>query len=174
MTPADFLSNIIKPGLEQLHALGGPAVTTEAERFMLAIAMQESGPKLDARYQGAPSASAGPARGWWQFEQGGGVRGVLQHSASSKLAKNMCEACTVVASDAAVWRALEGHDVLAAVFARLYILTEPHALPTTQNEAWSQYLNLWRPGKPHPENWPANWQMADKTCRQFGKESTIS
>lgn len=167
MTPTDFLSNIIQPGLEQLHELGGPAVTMEAARFMLAIALTESGPQLNARYQGSPSTSPGPARSFWQMEQGGGVHGVLQHSGTSTLAKNICNVCTVVASDAAVWRALEGHDDLAVAFARLLITTTPKALPKNADEGLQQYLDLWRPGKPCTSaTWATNWNTADQACQQ--------
>lgn len=174
MKPADFLTTIVTPALEQLHALGGPPVTTEAQRFIVAIAMQESGPQLNARYQGSPAASPGPARGWWQFEQGGGVTGVLNHATTKPLAAKICDHCAVVAQPAAAWRSLEGHDDLATMFARLLIMTEPRALPKSAAEGWSQYLNLWRPGKPHENTWAGNWQTADETCRPSDKASTTS
>lgn len=167
MTPADFYKNIILPGLATLHEIGGPQPTMEAARFMLAIALTESGPNLNARYQAHPSPSPGPARGWWQFEQGGGVRGVLTHNASSKLAKAMCEACTVHPHDQAVWRSLEGHDDLATAFARLLILTDPRALPKNAEEGWEQYLRLWRPGKPCTRaTWDQNWNTANQTVNK--------
>jgi hypothetical protein len=162
MTPAIFLANIINPGLEALESFGGPAPSVAAARFMLAIAMQESGPGLNARYQGSPNPTSGPAKGWWQFETAG-CAGVLSHKACSQLCQLACEFYYIVPQSAPLARALEGHDVMAAICARLLILTEPHALPATQNEGWSQYLNLWRPGKPHPETWPLNWQTASDT-----------
>ena len=163
MPPEIFLANILDPGLAALTEQGGPPVSDAARRFLLAVALQESGPKLEARYQNSPAASPGPARGWWQFEQGGGVRGVLTHSASQRLARLMCDACTVVAADAAVWRALEGHDLLASAFGRLLLWTDPQPLPTTQQGAWDCYMRLWRPGKPKPDVWPGNWRTADQT-----------
>lgn len=167
MTPPDFLANIIQPGLQTLHELGGPPVTRDAMRFMLAIALTESGPTLSARYQSSPATSPGPARGFWQFEQGGGVHGVLTHSGTKNLAIAMCTACTVVAGDAAVWRSLEGHDDLSTAFARLLITTEPRALPKNADEGLSQYLNLWRPGKPCTSaTWAANWKTADQAVNQ--------
>src|SRR5215831_11244028 len=81
MPPDLFLNSILDPGLVALFQNGGPAITDAARRFLLAIAFQESGPKLEARYQNSPSASAGPAHGWWQFEQDGGVAGVWTHPA---------------------------------------------------------------------------------------------
>ena len=103
----------------------------------------------------------GPARGLWQFEKGGGVRGVLLHRATAKLAMEVCDALGVDPTPDAVWSALETDDVLAAAFARLLIYTDPFPLPTTQAAAWTMYADrLWRPGKPHPEKWQANWTAA--------------
>lgn len=155
-----FLKDIIDPGLEFLSSIGGPRPSDPARRFLLAIAQQESGPNLEARYQNSPSATPGPARGFWQFEQGGGVAGVLRHNSCKAYAEALCRRCIVVASPGAVWRALEGHDLMAVGFARLLVLTTPKALPTAENEGWSQYLDLWRPGKPHQAAWSGNWQRS--------------
>jgi len=163
MPPEIFLSDILDPGLAALAEQGGPVVSDAARRFLLAVALQESGPKLDARYQNSPAGAPGPARGWWQFEQSGAVRGVLTHSASQRLARLMCDACTVVAGEAAVWRALEGHDLLASAFARLLLWTDPPPIPTTQPAAWDCYMRLWRPGKPNQPAWAGNWSTAVQT-----------
>jgi hypothetical protein len=160
LTPQAFLFQVIDPGLVFLEELGGPAINNDVRRFLLAVAMQESGTGLSARYQNAPSVSPGPARGFYQFEQGGGVAGVLAHTRSKALALRACAACEVAAQSGAVWRAIEGHDRLATAFARLLVWTDPQALPTTERDAWSCYMRLWRPGKPHPENWPINWELA--------------
>lgn len=162
MKPGHFLTEVIEPGLQLLAEIGGPAPSDAARRMLLVIALQESGPKLAARYQGSPAATPGPARGWWQFEQGGGVRGVLDHTASRAWAAQACEACEVVRQPAAVWRALEGHDVLACVFARLLLWTDPNPLPTREQAAWAYYLRNWRPGKPHASVWPRNWKTAEE------------
>ena len=164
MQPSEFLRDILDPGIAFLADLGSPPPSDDARRFLLAVAMQESGPKLDARYQGSPSATPGPARGWWQFEQGGGVRGVLTHAASRDRAGQVCDALRVQRNDAAVWRAIEGNDLLAACFARLLLWTDVPPLPTTEAAAWDCYaLRLWRPGKPHPETWGGNWRTASET-----------
>jgi len=165
MPPDLFLNTILDPGLVALFQNGGPAITDAARRFLLAIAMQESGPKLEARYQNSPSASAGPAHGWWQFEQDGGVAGVWTHPASSALALTGCTVCTVAPNEAAVWRALEGHDLLSPWFARLLVWTDPDPLPQTQSDGWTQYMRLWRPGIPHEHAWPANWAAASDAVR---------
>ena len=161
MSPEKFLAQVLDPGLKYLASLGGPKPSDEARVFLLAVAGQESG--WGARYQSAPSSTPGPARGFWQFEQGGGVAGVLTHSSSDDLAATLCDSLTVVPDQAAAWRALEGNDRLAAGFARLLLLTDPYPIPTDQAEAWDCYANrLWRPGAPHPDAWPGNWQAAEE------------
>src|SRR6185295_15393953 len=106
MTPQEFLADILDPGLQFLTKLGGPPPTPEVRRFLLCVAMQESGPDLDARYQTGDGDSAGPARGFWQFERGGGVTGVLNHPASRALANLLCASLHVKPISSAVWRAL--------------------------------------------------------------------
>lgn len=166
MTPDQFLVDILDPGLVFLASIEGPIPTDDVRRFLLCVALQESGATLTARYQNSPSPEPGPARGWYQFESGGGVKGVLTHGASSSLAKAACNHLHVVASQDAVWRALEGHDRLATVFARLLLFTDTHPVPTTASGAWDCYCNrLWRPGKPHPAMWVDNWRTADETVR---------
>ena len=165
MEPEAFLVRIIDPGLRVLRDLGGPSITELARQYMLAIALQESGPSLRARYQHSPAATPGPARGHWQFEQGGGVAGVLTHAACRTLANLLCDYCVVVPAQAAVWRALEGHNDLAVGFARLLLWSDPRALVATEAGAWEYYLRNWRPGKPHPAVWPGNWRRAATAVR---------
>jgi hypothetical protein len=153
-----FDSEVLTPGLVWLAGLGGPPVADEARRWLLAVAMQESG--LTHRAQVVSAGGAGPARGWWQFEQGGGAAGVLRHAGTAKLAAECCRQAVVAAEPAAVWRALEGHDRLATAFARLLLWTDPDALPTTADAGWRVYLRQWRPGKPRPEKWAGCWVRA--------------
>jgi hypothetical protein len=164
MQPSEFLRLILDPGLALLAELGSPLPSDDARRFLLAVALQESGPKLEARYQNSPSSSAGPARGWWQFEQGGGVLGVLTHAATRDRAAQVCDALFIQRNSAAVWRAIEGNDLLAASFARLLLWTDVPPVPTGEASAWTCYADrLWRPGKPHPETWGDNWSTATRT-----------
>ena len=160
MTPKQFANEIVLPGLRVLHSVGGPGVSAAALQMMLAIAMQESG--LEHRAQVIASGRPGPARGWWQFEQGGGVAGVMQHPSSATLARRLCEECDVPFWAADVWRCLEGHDVLAVGFARLLLWTDPQPLPTTVGDGWDYYLRNWRPGKPHQPTWPSYWSQASE------------
>lgn len=106
----------------------------------------------------------GPAHGLWQFEKGGGVKGVLTHPASRDLAVAVCTERglsngTLVQS---AYDALPDDDVLAACFARLLLWTDPRALPKigAKQEAWDYYLRNWRPGKPHAKTWSGVYDTA--------------
>lgn len=163
MMPDRFYADLLRPGLVALAGLGGPMRTPEAECFLLAVALQESG--LTQRVQVLANGHPGPARGFWQFEQGG-VRGILSHPASISLALTLCKQAQIEPNTRAVWRALEGHDALAIGFARLLLLTDPYPIPTTESTAWDAYAHrLWRPGKPHPDSWGSNWVIAAKTVK---------
>lgn len=117
-----------------------------------AIGQQESGYLVRRQY------GNGPARGYWQFEEGGGVKGVMEHKASSELARSVCHARGVPFVRRAVWEALETDDVLAAAFCRLLMWTDSGKLPTTEADGWAMYARTWRPGRPHPDKWPASWK----------------
>lgn len=152
MTPKDAINAAYQLLPESMNSRA-------ATVLLLAIQRQED--PQQRRAQVLDGGRKGPARGLWQFEQGGGVRGVMGYSSTAKLARQVCVARGVEARPGAVWSALETDDVLAAAFARLLIYTDPFPLPTTQAAAWTMYADrLWRPGKPHPEKWPANWAMA--------------
>ncbi len=97
---------------------------------------------------------AGPACGYWQFEKGGGVKGVMGFGGVvEREARRVCRVRGVPWSADQVWFALSQDDVLAAAFARLLMYTDAAKLPTTPESAWRMYERVWRPGKPHPETW---------------------
>lgn len=158
MTPDLLLRIGIRPALSLLP----PAMSSaEAEAFLLAIAIQESdGLRARRQYLG------GPARSFWQAEEGGGFKGVLTHPATAAHARALCRTLVVPPTYTAVYVAIEFHDVLAAGFARLLLWTLPSRLPRRHepDEAWRQYADkdtgAWRPGKPHPSKWPASWAQA--------------
>ncbi|MBK1699742.1 hypothetical protein CKO22_02085 [Thiococcus pfennigii] len=156
------------PACDLLHCLGGPPRSPEADRFLLAIAGQESA--WHHRAQVLASGRKGPARGFWQFEMRGGVYGVLKHRLTAEPAAALVAARGHDDELHAIWRALEDDDVLAAGFARLLLWTLPAALPTNAAEGWRQYLAAWRPGKPHPDRWPANWQAAVEVVAEIAQE----
>jgi hypothetical protein len=111
----------------------------------------------ETKYMTRVQYGNGPARGFWQFESGGGVKGVMTHEATSELARKVCHARGLPFVRGTVWAALATDDVLAAAFARLLIYSDPHALPETQEDGWDLYMRTWRPGKPHPETWRESW-----------------
>ena len=143
----ETLANIIDPALRILP----PMMTSRRARaLLLAIGMQES--RLVHRKQ-----IGGPAMGLWQFERGGGVAGVLRHPATQAHAATLCVRRGNAGTAEAVYRQLESDDILAAGFARLLLWTLPWPLPEQDqpSEAWRQYIEAWRPGKPHRHTWDA-------------------
>lgn len=130
--------------------------STEAAAMLLAIGLQES--RFEHRRQ-----IRGPARGFWQFEEGGGVVGVMTHGSSSDLAQEITGMLAYPFVSETIWSALEHNDVLAACFARLLLWTDPRPLPTYADgadAAWEYYLRNWRPGKAHPSTWATFWDRA--------------
>lgn len=128
--------------------------TPQARVELLTIGLQESG------FQHRKQMGNGPARGFWQFEQGtrqtrGGVWGVYLHEASRFWLERLCASRGVQFLPESIWRALETDDVLAAGVARLMLFTDPKRLPAVDDVdgAWGLYLRTWRPGKPNPDTW---------------------
>lgn len=141
--------------LPALHRLPQPLSATEATVMLLAIGGQESGFRTREQI-------GGPAHGLWQFEKGGGVRGVLKHRASAGWARTLCDQFGVPATEAAVYWALPENDELAAGLARLLLWTDPLRLPAIGDEqgAWDYYVRNWRPGKPHRDRWAEHYTAA--------------
>lgn len=160
MTPLRLLFSGIIPALSEL-ASGGIPDTPAARRFLLAIALQESGLR-NRRQVGANGEEDGPASSFWQFEKGGGCKGVLTHQASAKHMRWVCEQYNVGLDSGALWEAMRYNDIVAACAARLLIYTLPGKLPITAEDGWAQYLAAWRPGKPHPEKWADCWKTASR------------
>lgn len=137
-----------------------------ARVMMLAIGLQES--RFEHRRQ-----IGGPARGFWQFEQGtqasrGGVWGVYLHEVSRPHMRTLCVSRGVLFDPYAVYVAIEQDDVLAAGMARLLLWTDPRPLPNVDDtdSSWALYLRTWRPGKPHPSTWPAFHRRASEQVAQ--------
>jgi hypothetical protein len=160
MKPVRLLNLAIVPALAELSRCGIPD-TVDARRIMLAIALQESG--LTNRRQVVGGTESGPAASFWQFEAGGGCKGVLTHYLTAQTMRNLCFEFNVDATPAALWEAMRYHDIIAAIAARLLIYTLPSKLPTTAAEGWAQYTAAWRPGKPHPDKWQSCWDLATLT-----------
>jgi hypothetical protein len=166
--PRAMLLTVIRPTLRSM-----PPVMrgVRAEAALLANALQESG--LRERVQ-----IGGPARGLYQFEAIG-VRGVLDHPATFDHAQDACEAWLYQVSRGADGHALQttveqlhriirDNDVLATIFARLALWRLPDQLAEAdQPEAgWGQYVEAWRPGKPHRDRWDDSWRTAWQAVRE--------
>lgn len=163
MTPQRLIQTGIAPALGELE-LHGIKDTPEARRFLLAIAMQES--SLAHRRQVVQGgAENGPAASFWQFEQGGGCKGVLNHRSTAVRMAKLCADYNVMPTAPGLWEAMRYNDVVAAAAARLLVYTLPKGLPTTEQEGWEQYIAAWRPGKPHVRTWAANWDAAGLVVR---------
>lgn len=145
IVPAAY--DVLPPGLQ----------SPQADAMLLAIALQESACVHRKQVKG-------PAKGFWQFEAGGGVKGVLTHPASSQQARTalvaLCYSGSLTVPQ--IHTALEHNDVLACVFARLLLYTLPSPLPLKHQakEGWRQYISAWRPGKPHPDTWDGHYARA--------------
>ena len=165
MTPKVFIGEVLEPALELLPP---KMATVEARVMLCSIALQESG--LAHRWQVVDANrpwAKGPARGLMQFEKVGGVAGVLRHAASRSYARAVCEQRGVLAEPGAVYDALDQDDILAVALGRLLLWTDPRPLPAIgdQDGAWDLYERVWRPGRPHPEKWPAHY---DAACQALG------
>lgn len=144
MNYSDALSLVINPGL---NLLPPPFTSDEARILMLTIGMQES--RFEHRKQ-----LGGPARGFFQFESGGGYHGVVRHHATGALATRVLSDLHIPPWDG--FDAIQFNDTLAAAFARLLIYTDPAPLPSVNAAPdvwWDYYLRCWRPGKPHRSTW---------------------
>lgn len=136
----------MKSPIESLNSafelLPGRMRSSQAVVILLAIQLQEA-PNQEQRQ------ADGPAVGIWQFEEGGGIAGVLRHPASRPYALSVCKALGVEPTKEAVYAALQStDDVLDAAFARLLLWTDSAPLPAIGDVAgaWQLYLRTWRPG----------------------------
>ncbi|MEH3087733.1 MAG: hypothetical protein PGN26_14635 [Xylophilus ampelinus] len=152
-------TSIIRPAL---RLLPGRLDVPAARILLLAIGLQES------RFLYRRQHGDGPARSFWQFERGtqlskGGVWGVYLHPASRDMLQALCTARGCSCDPQRIWERIEIDDVLAAGVARLLLWTDAAPLPSVDDQAgaWRMYAErTWRPGKPHPETWPAYWRAA--------------
>lgn len=147
---------IIIPACELTNDISGRDVfySASARRLLLAIGYQESG------FKDRIQTIGGHARGFWQFERGGGSKGVLDHAATGTIATDLCNWFNVNPDPASLWLAVGTNDLLAAACARLLLWSDPKPLPAIKADAWDYYNRVWRPGKPHPDRWNISWNFA--------------
>lgn len=130
-----------------------------ATAMVLCTGLQES--KFRERRQ----VGGGPARGFWQFERGGAVKGVVTHPDT----RDFLRAALVtlryekaIGQTLMIYQALEHSDILACVMARLNLWWLPMALPGPDQpeEGWRQYMKAWNPGDPHRATWDNFYALA--------------
>lgn len=144
----------------------------EARLMQLAIGLQES-IFIDRRQMvGKPPQPVGPAKSFWQGEQGGGmVAGVRTHAATRQHALVLYKARGVADNNSAIWNAIENDDVLAAGLARLLLYSDPYALPELGNVAgaWQLYLRTWRPGAYERGNAQQRQELREKWNKNYAQ-----
>jgi len=148
----DSLQLDIESGLGLLPA----AMRTAAAKVLLYATNRQENPKR------LPQQVGGPAVGDYQFEKGGGVKGVMTHHAVKDLTHAICNARKVSFDAGSIYQALKTDPILAAALARLLYYTDPKAMPDVGDEAgtWALYLRTWRPGAyaRQPEELRAKWK----------------
>lgn len=159
MTLDEVLHKAIRPAFAILPM---PMDSATARMLLLAIGLQESEFKYRRQLGG------GPARGFWECERGGGVKGVVTNRSTAAHCRNLSLACGIRFDTDAIYTGIEFDDVLAAGVARLILYADPRPLPPMDDPAltWACYLRNWRPGKPRPEDWPENHRLALAAVRK--------
>lgn len=129
--------------------------SSEAKAELLAIGLQET----EFRFR---TQQGGPAEGFWQFESGGGWKGVVNHKATAAIVRDVLATLSYGLPDLSDYYAVEHNDILACVFARLLLWTHPTSLPLVNqpSKGWVYYADTWRPGKPHRATWEQNFNKA--------------
>lgn len=155
MTQVGYVRTFVLPAAFAL--LPSEMGSDRAAAMVMAIGYQES--KFEARRQ----IGGGPATGFWQFEQGGGIVGVLRHEGTRGIIAPLWKRLGYTGSPTpfGLWVATEHNDVIAAVSARLLLWTLPDEMPAfdAPEAGWECYRQAWRPGKPRPNDWPDSWAI---------------
>jgi len=138
------LELVVVPGLDLLPK---KMDTPDSRVMLLSIGLQESRFKYRRQING-------PAHCFYQFEHGGGVKGVLTHHSTKKYILPILEQLEIPKEES--YDAIVYNDALATVFARLLLWANPGAMPKVNCDhgiAWDYYINGWRPSKPHRHTW---------------------
>lgn len=147
--------NPLQLDIEDGLALLPVTMRTTAAKVLLYTTSRQENPKR------LPQQVGGPAVGDYQFERGGGVKGVVEHRSVAELTRTVCRARKVQCDIGSIYEALKTDPTLAAALARLLYYTDPKALPVVGDEAgtWALYLRTWRPGAyaRQPEELRAKW-----------------
>lgn len=172
MKPDLFYQSIVKPTLALMAAMPEVNIpaSDKAAVLVMAIAGQESA--WANRRQigiGQYHPQTVGARGYWQFEStwGGPValNDVMQKTSRQLTA--MCQFLEIPGDELTLYEAIAWNDTLACACARLLLWQDPAALPAVgdKDAGWAYYQRNWRPGAPHPDAWPANYETAQKALK---------
>jgi hypothetical protein len=149
-----YVHSYILPAVYAL--LPEPMQSPEASAMLLSIGLQES----QFRYR---RQQGGPALSFFMFEVAG-VAGVRTHPLTREPFTSALRDLRypAMATPTQLQAVLEHHDVLAAICARLLLWTDPQSMPRADecDRAWDIYTRCWRPGRPRPETWHANYAAA--------------
>lgn len=176
---SEVLLEVVRPALKELGFLRAKLDSHLAELMLMAIGEQENDdwqhPVQIVKRGGKLLYAPNIARGWWQFERMGAVIGVMEHDATSSLARMVCKQHSIEFNSVDIHDALAWDQHFAAKMARLNLLWLPRALPGIGqvHEALDQYLETWRPGafQRDPTGVRAKWvelsyPTALATCRE--------
>lgn len=154
-----FEKTVLVPGLTWTNGIYRMPEGFGLDVGMLTIAGTES--RYTDRVQGGPIPAA---HGLFQFEERGGVAGVLGSHATRGAALSLCASANVEPNSHAVWTrlALPQGDNLSVGFARLLLWSDPRPLPVVNDQAgwWDYYIRNWRPGKPDRGRFEQCWLPA--------------
>src|SRR5690349_21142593 len=102
------LRTLIVPAVAHIAATYGAVGSAAPAAMMAAIGLQESlfeaRDQLEMQNGVLVPGRVGPATGFWQFELGGGVKGVMTHPASRRAAQELSAAAGVAFDADAIWR----------------------------------------------------------------------
>lgn len=174
--PESILQYMLRPAMQTLVKLGFKgSIDSRVEQMLLTISGQEADFKFRDQQEiingRMVDGALGPALGLLQFEKGtmssrGGVSGVMLHASSRVWMQAACAEFKIAFDNDSIWRAQKTNDLFAFITGRLLLFTDPYAVPTDVNAAWTCYAQrLWRPGKPHPSKWPGYWKTAQETIK---------
>jgi len=116
---------------------------------LLTTHLQESPGQDQCQLPRKAGGVCGPARGIFQFEKNGGVRGVLEHHSTKNVARQLCVELGIEPTVDAVYEALRTtDDRLDVAFARMLYWTDKDPLPEfgDVSKSWEYYIRNWRPG----------------------------
>ena len=88
MNAKEFVVEIYVPAVKGLREITQVPWSHPVDQMLVTIAGQESAWTHRRQING-------PARGFWQFERGGGVAGVIAHPASRQIAAALIKGCEI-------------------------------------------------------------------------------